>query len=161
MLTCSEGLVVAHLIDAALLQLTRGLEQEVVRLPLRANPPLLRSMSPPREARGASAHCLFTQRRRKRSYPKRGVGGQRVAVTDTFLSAPPPNGACGFPRTPLSSAHLPRPYAADDFGKVTAFVHLACLPLLPSQTPVSLCHVSGFPALGLLRRLPDHRTLDP
>ena len=160
MLTCSEGLVVAHLIDAALLQLTRGLEQEVVRLPLRANPPLLRSMSPPREARGASAHCLFTQRRRKRSYPKRGVGGQRVAVTDTFLSAPPRTVRAGFlahrSPVPIFRGHTLRMTS----GKL----RLLCIShasLSFRRRHLSPFAMSGFPALGLLRRLPDHRTLVP
>ena len=62
-----------------------------------------------------------------------------------------PNRTCGFHRIRLSSKSI---------SIISRLISLSLSPRFTRfDSPVSLCHVSGFPALGLLRRLRDHTPL--
>ena len=80
------------------------------------------------------------------------VGSKRVAFWH-FSYCPPPNRACDFHRTRLSSMSFHLSFFLDDVKYIFDFLHYACLSVFLSDTPVSLRHVRGFPSLRLLWRL--------
>jgi hypothetical protein len=76
------------------------------------------------------------------------VGRQRGGLATPFLPAPHRTGRNPFGVIRLSSGHAP---PLQDHGSHTPFP--GC-----RTPPVLLCHVIGFPNLGLLRALCDHET---
>ena len=80
------------------------------------------------------------------------VGSKRVAFGH-YSYSPPPNRACNFHRTRLSSVSFHLSFFPDDVKDRFDLLHYACLSVFVSDTPASLRHVRGFPSLRLLWRL--------